>query len=343
MAADLERDLGRWLGDLHALEQQALVHLRAARRLVRDPALAADLERHLAETERHRDTVRRFLDERDQRASRLKDVGATVNRLGFLAYTAVGPDAPGKMLVDSIAYEHLEIAAYRMLASAAGQAGDERLRASALAIAADEEEMAARLALRFDRAIDASRRWNGPAAHGVVPHLRDADALEAQAAALLTLGTRALRPRALIDYVRGERDRTRTQRARLSLRLGELGRRPSRLRASTMSAAGAAWAIVWATQPYTPAKLTCFLYAERHLEIAAYELLRREAALAGDSATTILATQLLEEERSAADTLAGLLTAAAGAALPAARESGSVSGGDPAPTPPGAAGCRGGR
>jgi ferritin-like metal-binding protein YciE len=313
---ELEHDLAQWLVDLHAVEQQAIVHLRAARRLIGEPALAADLERHLAETERHRDTVRELLAERGRRPSRSRDAAATLNRLGFLLYTAIVPDAPGKLLADSYVYEHLEIAAYRMLAHVAELAGEERLRSAALTILGEEQEMAQRLASRFDWAVEASaQRRRKPGNARVVEHLRDAYALEAQAGALLTLGAGAVRAQPLIAYIQEERQRTQAHRRRVRARLSELGRRPALLKTTTMRSAGGGWAVAWGLQGYTAAKLVCFLYAERHLELAAYELLGREAGLTGDRVTAALAARLRDEERVAADRLAGLLEIAADEAI----------------------------
>ena len=62
-------------------------------------------------------------------------------------------------------------------------------------------------------------------------------------------------------------------------------------------------------------KLAGFAYAFEHLEIAAYELLRRVAQRAGDQSTVDVATQILGEERAAADTLNSLFDRAMDASL----------------------------
>ncbi|HET9126188.1 MAG TPA: DUF892 family protein [Solirubrobacteraceae bacterium] len=317
----LEHDLTRWLVALHAVEEQALVHLSAARHLVGEPALAAEVARHREETREHRETLRALLAERGGRPSRLRDAAATVNRMGFLLYTALAPDAPGKLLVDSFTYEYFEIAAYRMLAQLAAHAGDAAVVRAAQGILAEEQRMAAQLADRFDWAVQASaRRRGGPRAAHLVTHLQEARAIEAQAGALLALGTLVARPPALVAHLRAERRRTAAQRARLAARLRALGASPRgagplALRSAAMRVTGAAWAGAWALQRDTPARLACFLYAERALQIAAYELLGREAAFLEDVETAELATQLLGEERAATGRLAELLEAAAEASL----------------------------
>ena len=59
-------------------------------------------------------------------------------------------------------------------------------------------------------------------------------------------------------------------------------------------------------QPDTTAKLAGFAFAFEHLEIAAYELLRRIAERASDAETVAVAQSILVEERAAADEVSEL-------------------------------------
>lgn len=52
-------------------------------------------------------------------------------------------------------------------------------------------------------------------------------------------------------------------------------------------------------------KLAGFAFAFEHLEIAAYELLRRIAERSGDQETAAVAARIAEEERHAAERIAG--------------------------------------
>ena len=63
------------------------------------------------------------------------------------------------------------------------------------------------------------------------------------------------------------------------------------------------WGAFFQFQPDTPAKLAGFSYAFEHLEIGAYEQLRRIAERADDEATAKAAEAILAEERNAAETL----------------------------------------
>lgn len=317
MQASGQRQLARWLKQLHAVEQQALFQMRRARRLTGDDFLAQQLERHIAETERHRELVRERLSRLGRRrGSRTLDLTVTVNRVGFLTYTASSPDAPGKLMVDSFAYEFLEIAAYQMLADVAARRGDEATRAMALSILADEQAMAQRLSDGFDRSLHAARRRaHGAVAQSVIAHLRDAHALETQAAVLMGLGSWVAGSPELSMAYRAQVTKTRRQLGLIGDRLRELGSRPGRTKDVGLAAAGAAWSAIWFAQRDTPAKLMCFSFAAVHLEVAAYELLRREAAIARDAETEALAGQLLADEQAAAETLQRLLHPAVEATL----------------------------
>ncbi len=68
-------------------------------------------------------------------------------------------------------------------------------------------------------------------------------------------------------------------------------------------------------QPDTPAKLAGFAYAFEALEVGAYELLSRTARRAGDEETAMLAERIREDERAAAERVAGTWNAATDAAL----------------------------
>jgi ferritin-like metal-binding protein YciE len=57
-------------------------------------------------------------------------------------------------------------------------------------------------------------------------------------------------------------------------------------------------------QPDTPAKLLAVAYGFEHFEIASYELLRRVAERAGDTAAVEMADKILVNERQAAEKLA---------------------------------------
>jgi ferritin-like metal-binding protein YciE len=69
------------------------------------------------------------------------------------------------------------------------------------------------------------------------------------------------------------------------------------------------------SQPDTPAKLTAHAYSYEHMELAAYELLRRAASVARDAETEAVAAEIAAEEQRMAERLAGCFDAAVEAAL----------------------------
>ncbi|HZE06860.1 MAG TPA: DUF892 family protein [Solirubrobacteraceae bacterium] len=312
MELAVDRQLDRWLVQLHAVEQQALLALKQGRRRVGDARLAEHLAVHLIETERHRAAVRRCLSARGRTRSRPIDLAASVNRAGFLIYGALSRDSPGKLLADAFAYEFFEIAAYRMLERGAAERGDVTVEAVALSILRDEEAMAARLEDEFDRGVAASLRVaRCSAGETVLRHLCDLHALEAQAGVLFAAASRFAGSARLAGCYRDQAARSRRQRASLGARITSLNGAPSALKTGVMRIAGAAWSVIWAAQRDTAAKLACFGYAALHLEIASYELLRREAAQTGDRETEALAVAHLESERAGAGRLGELLEEAA--------------------------------
>jgi hypothetical protein len=67
----------QWLRDAHAIEEQAQQMLSGtARRIKNYPELKAQLERHLDESRRHADMVRRCIERRGSNISTLKDTAA---------------------------------------------------------------------------------------------------------------------------------------------------------------------------------------------------------------------------------------------------------------------------
>jgi ferritin-like metal-binding protein YciE len=75
------------------------------------------------------------------------------------------------------------------------------------------------------------------------------------------------------------------------------------------------WATFFETHPDTAGKLAAFAYAFEHLEIAAYEELKRVAQRAADTETVRVADEILAQERAAAEKLAASFDRAAEAAL----------------------------
>jgi ferritin-like metal-binding protein YciE len=319
MTTTLEEQLNAYLSDAHSIEEQALQQLRAAPKAAGDSELASIFRTHLAETEGHERAVRERLEARGVKPSKVKDVLMRVGGTGFLLFARAQPDTPGKLVAHAYSYEHLELAAYELLARVAERAAEAETVATAKRIGGEEESMAERLERSFDRAVEASLRDvpRDDLSAQLNKYLSDAHAIEAQAIELLEKGRKLAGDPELArlyeEHLAETREHQRLVRERLEARGGD----PSSLKDLAMRAGALNWGMFFQTHPDTPGKLACFAYAFEHLEIAGYEELKRVAEQAGDQETVALAERILGEERAAAERLFGAFDRAVVASLEA--------------------------
>src|SRR5437763_705588 len=97
-------------------------------------------------------------------------------------------------------------------------------------------------------------------------------------------------------------EETRSHQAVIEARLDEHEAGPSRIKDAALKVGALNLGAFFTAQPDTPAKLAGFAFAFEHLEVAAYELLRRVAMRAGDDETVRATARILEEEHAAAQT-----------------------------------------
>ncbi len=114
-----------------------------------DQALAEALAAHVEETETHERLVRERLDALGESPSRMKDLIMAIGGKGFLAFARLQPDTPGKLAAHAYSFEHLEIAAYELLARIARGAGDAETEEMTNRILPDERRMSERLESMF--------------------------------------------------------------------------------------------------------------------------------------------------------------------------------------------------
>jgi ferritin-like metal-binding protein YciE len=317
MTRDLDDQLTKYLADAHAIEVQALAQLRTAPDLAGDDALAAAFREHLDETEGHERRTRELLEARGGEPSRLKDAVMWAGGKGFLLFARLQPDTPGKLLAHALSYEALELASYRLLGAVAGRAADAGVASAAAEIAAEEEWMMERLESHVDAAVEASLRELDPDDLGeqLRKYLADAHAIEEQAIALLERAPKIGGEAGLAEIYEDHLADTREHSERVAARLRELGGDPSTLKDAALRLGALQWAAFFQGHPDTPGKLAGFAFAFEHLEIGAYEQLRRVAERAGDGETAATAAAILEQERAAAAAIAGAFDRAAAASL----------------------------
>src|SRR5205823_13683809 len=132
-------------------------------------------------------------------------------------------------------------------------------------------------------------------------YLADAHAIEEQALALLQSGPKLAGHVKLANIYAEHLDQTRDHAELVEERLTSLGGDPSTLKDAALRLGALNWSAFFQAHPDTPGKLAGFAYAFEHLEIAAYELLERVAARAGDEETAQAAGRIEQQERQAAD------------------------------------------
>lgn len=302
---DPQTQLVKYLTDVHSIEEQARIQMERAPKLVDGP-LSDAFQRHFGETESQEERVRERLEAHDASPSKLKDVAGQAGGFGMVLFARSQPDTPGKLAMHAFSYEHMEVAAYELLALAAREAGDEATATMAEAIADEECEMAGRIAAAWDDAVEQALAAveSDDLGDQLNTYLADVHALEGQSQKLLEKAEGMDLPEALSATVAGHLAETEGHLEKIENRLDERGAAPSALKDAALRLGALNWGVFFAAQPDTPAKLAGFAYAVENLEIAAYELLRRVARRAGDAETVALAESILAEEQAAAEAVA---------------------------------------
>jgi ferritin-like metal-binding protein YciE len=300
-----------YLADMHSVERQALVQMQLAPRLV-GGGLADDFRRHRAETEAHLHLVEERLAAHGADPSRPKDAAGWLGGVGMALFARVQPDTPGKLAFHAHSYEHMELAAYRLLERIAVAAGDDQTAAAARQIGDEEAAMAERIAGRFDQAVTDSLRalGDGDGAAHLDTYLADMHALETQSTRFLEAARSRAGAPALEVVFESHLEETLGQRRRLEERIAARGGRVSRVKDSALGLGGVNLVAFFAAQPDPPPKLAGFAFAFEQLEVGGYGLLARVASRAGDEDTVALAEQARREERTAAAAISGAWDAA---------------------------------
>ena len=148
---DLQEQVGTYLADAHALEQQALGLLERA--AASDSGGLCDAYReHLAETRGHSEAVEARLESLGRDRSILKDAAMRLAAINWATFFAAHPDTPGKLAAFTYAFEHLEIGGYEQLKRVADRAGDGETAALAELILGQERHAAAAVKSLFPEA-----------------------------------------------------------------------------------------------------------------------------------------------------------------------------------------------
>jgi ferritin-like metal-binding protein YciE len=153
---DLQEQLRKYLGDAHALEEQAITLLERGPKLAGNERIAAVYADHLAETRDHVELVQARLSSLGGDPSSLKDAALRLGALNWGAFFQAHPDTPGKLAAFAYAFEQLEIGGYEQLRVVATHAGDADTASLAARILEDERAAADHIEGVFDEAAAAS-------------------------------------------------------------------------------------------------------------------------------------------------------------------------------------------
>jgi ferritin-like metal-binding protein YciE len=136
-------------------------------------------------------------------------------------------------------------------------------------------------------------------------YLTDAHSIEEQAIAQLKLAPRMAGGHDLSAmYAEHERESEEHERL-VREQLDRRGAKPNPVKDVAGRVGGWGMILFARANPDTPGKLAAHAYSYEHMELAAYELLRRIAERAGDTAVAQTASRIAGQERAMADRIAG--------------------------------------
>jgi ferritin-like metal-binding protein YciE len=149
----------------------------------------------------------------------------------------------------------------------------------------------------------------------LVKYLTDVHSIEEQALVQLRRAPGLAQNTEIADAFTQHLHETERQEERIRELLAAHGASPSKVKDVAGKAGGIGMVIFARAQPDTPGKLVAHAYSYEHMELAAYELLRRVAERASDRDAATAAVEIGEEERRMAGRLETLFDRAADASL----------------------------
>src|SRR3954454_10110362 len=165
-----------------------------------------------------------------------------------------------------------------------------------------------------------ARQWPRDRDDQLVKYLADVHSIELQALAQLRAAPKIAGDERLCQAFERHLLETEDQERRVRERLQALGGEPSKLKDAAGAAGGWGMVAFAASQPDTPGKLAMHAYSYEHMELAAYELLKRLAERVGDEETARMAVAIAEEEGRMAERLEQSFDAAVEVSLAAVDE-----------------------
>jgi ferritin-like metal-binding protein YciE len=161
VADDLQSQLVKHIDEAYAMEQNVLRMLDGMISTTDDPEIKRELQQHKLETQQHADRMEKRLRAHDASPSMVKEAGGIVGALMKSVLDLARPEKAGRNARDGYATEHLEIAAYELLARIADRADDQETAAAAREIIGDEQATAKKIEANWDRFAELSLREQG--------------------------------------------------------------------------------------------------------------------------------------------------------------------------------------
>ncbi|HEY2437011.1 MAG TPA: DUF892 family protein [Solirubrobacteraceae bacterium] len=149
----------------------------------------------------------------------------------------------------------------------------------------------------------------------LVKYLTDAHSIEEQALAQLKTAPKIAGDPQIAHVFSDHLVETEAHERLVRERLEALGAKPSKVKDLAGALTGKGFGAFAVAQPDTPGKLVVHAFSYEHMEEAAYDLLGRVAAQAGDEETVQTARGIERQEQGMGDRLAGCFDRAADAAL----------------------------
>ena len=143
MANTPAENLLDWLRDAHAMEEQAEKMLKGqAERLEHYPKLKARIEQHIEETYGQQKLLRSCIERLGSSPSTIKDLSAKLVAFGQSVSGMMVSDEVVKGAMSGYVFEHMEIASYTVLITAAKAVGDTETQRACEQILPQEVAMA---------------------------------------------------------------------------------------------------------------------------------------------------------------------------------------------------------
>src|SRR3954447_23535285 len=149
----------------------------------------------------------------------------------------------------------------------------------------------------------------------ITKYLTDAHSIEEQALAQMERAPAMAGDPELAQIYAQHRTETREHEQDVRAELHRRGAEPSTVKDVAGKVGGWGMVLFARLNPDTPGKLAVHAYSYEHMELAAYELLKRMAQRAGDEHVRELAERLAAQERAMADRIAERWDRAVDAAL----------------------------